>query len=246
MDQRIVRTVAIRDVALRRADDGSDDRILDAYAAVFDSPAEVFDWEGHYDEVIKRGAFRKTLNDLKGDRLTRLKVLFNHGKDIHGIPRAEFSLPIGTPISVKEDTHGLITSTRMARTDFTADIISLIEDQAIDAMSFTSIPVQSKTKAGAGRGGIDLIERLELRLVEYGPAVFPVYDDAVITGMRAQFLAEQVAGLDEGQRAELVRILTGGAPPAPTDQPALSPALLLAHQNRMRKSRATQPAAKVR
>src|SRR4030042_1917213 len=52
------RTFPLDTIEITRSGDG---RTVEAYAAVFDQPAEVHDRLGHYLEVISRSAFDKTL-----------------------------------------------------------------------------------------------------------------------------------------------------------------------------------------
>ena len=77
------------DFALVRSEDGGDGLTLEGYAAVFDSPTRIDSWEGQFDEVIQRGAFKKTLRE-------RTPVLqFDHGQ--HPLIG---SIPLGTIQSV--------------------------------------------------------------------------------------------------------------------------------------------------
>lgn len=56
-----------------RTEDTGDGLTLEGYAAVFNEAVEINNWEGHFNEVFARGAFKKTISE-------RMPVLqFDHG-----------------------------------------------------------------------------------------------------------------------------------------------------------------------
>ena len=82
---------------------------MTAYAAVFDSPASVYDPQfnpARHLESVGRSAFARALNAGAG---AKAKVLFNHGKTIDGTPSERFSMPMATPLEVRADGRGLLT-----------------------------------------------------------------------------------------------------------------------------------------
>lgn len=194
------RTFALEDIAIRSEGDG---RTVDAYAAVFNREAEIVDWDGHFLEVIRPGAFRKTIQENGG----RFKILFNHGRTIHGLSSERFGMPVGVPEDVHEDRRGLRTTYTLVKTELGDEVLELIRAGAIDAMSFSGRFMQSRfVKATAGRK-LDLVERTEIALREFGPVVFPAYKQAAIVGVRAEDLAAYVQTLDAEGRAELRTLL---------------------------------------
>lgn len=218
------RSFEVADLTIRSDGDG---RTVEALAAVYDTPASVRDAQGEYDEVIRPGAFRDA---IAGDNWRRVQVLYNHGLDAFGRSSDRFAMPIGTPLEIREDTRGLVTVTRYARTDLADEVLALIRDGAIRGQSFRGQWLRSTPASGffrPGRGGSrQLVERHDVSLLEYGPTPFPVYTAAAIVGVRS--LAEILDELSEEERSELRRILGEGTPTTPdldevtvaTDQPA--------------------------
>lgn len=220
------RAFPLEDIAIRADGTG---RTVEAYAAVFNRTSRVKDWYwlsddgydeyGVYDELIRSGAFTKTINERRLD----FQSLFNHGKSIHGMPSDRFSMPLGTPLEVKQDSKGLLTVTRYAKTPHADEVLELIDAGAIRSFSFGGKMINSKLTKATRQGDVDLVERLEISLKEYGPCVFPAYKDATIVGVRAEDLAAQLSQLSPEERRDLIRILdTGTQPEAGRQQPATS------------------------
>lgn len=192
-------------------------RTVTAYAAAFDSPAEVYDPQftpARHLETVARSAFKRALDNGAGGKA---KVLFNHGKTIDGTPSERYSMPIATPVSVKADGRGLLTVSRYLNTDLADEILEAIRGEALTAQSFRG-PVYQY----AERGG--LVELTECGLREYGPCPFPAYQGAEIVSIRsASDLMVAVAELTPEQRAELAALLTTDTPiegpdPAPATE----------------------------
>ena len=76
------RSIICEDIHVRQ--DGSG-RVVEAYAAVFNTRAEIHDHDGHYNEVLDPSSFNKTiaLRHQPG-KISGFQVLFNHGADISG------------------------------------------------------------------------------------------------------------------------------------------------------------------
>jgi HK97 family phage prohead protease len=198
-DQLIARSYPLADLVVRTEGDG---RTVDAYAAVFATPTEIRDFDGHYFEVIDRSAFDVTIR-----RGTKISVLFNHGTDIYGNASDRFSMPIGTPESITADARGLRTVTRIAQTPLGDEVLELMRSGAIDGFSFSGKPLRSQRVPAAKGDDLSTIVRQELALKEYGPAVFRAYDDARVLAMRSDELAEHLAQLPSDQLEELVGVL---------------------------------------
>lgn len=192
-------------------------RTVTAYAAVFDSPASVYDPQfnpARHLESVARSAFTRALNAGAG---SKAKVLFNHGKTIDGTPSERFSMPMATPLEVRADGRGLLTVSRYAATDLADEVLELIRNESVTGQSFRG-PVYNY----AERGGI--VELTECGLREYGPCPFPAYADAEIVSIRsATDLMVAVEELTPEQRAELARLLTS-SPDTPVEGPDAAPA----------------------
>jgi HK97 family phage prohead protease len=203
---------------------GGDGRTVEAYAAVFDVPTEIHDEHGHYTERIARSAFDRTLNGNAG---ARALCLYNHGMDLDGRPLAAAQVPLGTPLEIRADGHGLRTVTRYNRSEFADQVLESIKNEDIRAQSFRGRIYRSNPqRIPRVRPGQPLPEvtRTELGLRDYGPTPIPFYKDAAITAVRsAAGIIQDIAGLDEAERAELIRMLDptrAGDPGSATATPA--------------------------
>lgn len=98
---------------------------LEGYASVVDEPYEMYDWLGTYGEVVRPGAFTKTLSES-----APVQLLVNHG----GLSMAYTKA--GT-LRLAEDTTGLhiAADVNTDRTDV-ADMVHALADGAVDEMSF--------------------------------------------------------------------------------------------------------------
>ncbi|WP_435643870.1 phage major capsid protein [Streptomyces sp. H49] len=176
------RVFALDDIQIRAGGDG---RTVTAYAAVFDSPAEIHDQDGHYLEQISRTAFDKTLQERAG----RIGVFYNHARTLHGTPSEQGSVPIGTPIEPpRPDGRGLLTVTRYNKTPLADAVLEAIRNGDITGQSFTGRFYKSDPAGPylpARSGDLTLVTRKEIGLIEYGPTPIPAYADAEIVGVRA-------------------------------------------------------------
>lgn len=210
MKQRpeLVRSVPLIDYEIERGGDG---RTVTAYAATFDEPYEVVDFDGHYDEVINRTAFNRTL----GRGISAVQVLFNHGRTLAGTPSSEFSLPIAVPVEIKAEGKGLLTRSRYLTSPLADQILEMWREGAIRSQSFRG-PIFASRPARPGPNGRPIIERTALGLVEYGPAPFAVNTGADLVAIRS-LVDDRIALLDDlspEERAEMARRLTLDGPPA--------------------------------
>jgi HK97 family phage major capsid protein/HK97 family phage prohead protease len=180
-DQLHQRVFALDDISIRAGGDG---RTVTAYAAVFGSPAEIQDQDGHYLEQIARTAFDKTVRERAG----RVGVFYNHARTLHGTPSERGSVPIGTPLEIKPDGRGLLTVTRYNKTQLADDVLESIRNGDITGQSFTGRFIKSDPQGPylpQRSGQLTLATRQEIALVEYGPTPIPAYSDAAIVGVRA-------------------------------------------------------------
>lgn len=199
-----------------------DGRTVEAYAAIFDTPAEIHDAHGDYIEVVARSAFDRML-----DRWSKAKerpvVLYNHGFTMHGTPSDVYSVPIGVPLEIRTDQKGLFTVTRYNEGEDADRILRAINNKAITGYSFRGRIYQSTPNGRPGRAkpgmALPTITRTELGLTDFGPTPTPYYAGAAITAVRsATQLAAELEQLDREERAELIRMLA--ATPEPTQDSA--------------------------
>jgi HK97 family phage prohead protease len=189
-----MRLYPLEDMHIIRSADGGDGRTVEAFAAVFDDPAEIQDFEGHYIETIDRAAFNKVIADAsraRGGFPGSVKVLYNHGMTIQGTPSERFSMPIGVPVDIRAEQRGLLTRTRYNDTPLAEEILENIRSGSITSQSFTGRIVRSDPQLRRGdrhrpdsAGGLRTVRRTELGLREYGPVLWPAYTGAEILGVR--------------------------------------------------------------
>ena len=162
-------------VELRAGDDDSG-RTLVGYAAMFNEDTTINSWEGQFVERIAPGAFKRTLRN-NGDQI---KVLFNHGMD-----PSIGDKPLGRAKTMKEDKVGLFVEVPMSRTSYNDDLIELLNDGAIDGMSFRFSVVKEQWEEPTRKGDLPIRTIQEARLYELGPVTFPAYA-ATSAGVRGR------------------------------------------------------------
>lgn len=203
-DQFATRSFVLDDFAIRSDGEG---RTVQAYAAVFDTPAEIRDAEGHYTELLARGSFAQSIAEhASGTR--PLTVLFNHARTIDGTPDGTLSVPVGVPVVVREDSTGVYTETRYLNNPLADSVLDAIKQQAIRGQSFSGRFLTTKRVPSRTRGGLPTFTRTEVAMREYGPAVFPAYVAAKIVGTRSvQSWLDHMAELDPADLAALASAL---------------------------------------
>lgn len=216
---------------LTRAEGYGSGTVVEAYATVFDQPAEIRDGQGHYMEVIDRTAFDMTLARLArspGGIGRAVKVLYNHGKTAEGAPAPEFQVPIGVPVDIRPESRGLLTRTDYDTADaFTERILGKVKSGAINSYSFVGSIMRSDPdlrgpgdRYRARNGTLQTVRRMALGLREYGPVLWPAYSGAEILGVRMQLpgasFDEETPVLTEFEDDEPVseqeRSVTGSVP----------------------------------
>lgn len=191
---------------------GGSGREVEAYAAVFDTPAEIHDADGHYMERLAPTVFDKTI----AERGLRIPVFYNHARTLHGASSERGSVPIGTPLEIRADGRGLFTRTRYHRTPLADEVLEAIREGSIRGQSFSGRFLQSNPARVPRRrtgGELPTVTRTEIALTEYGPTPIPAYEGAEILGVRS--LLAGITGLSDEDRAELIRALTTSTTPAP-------------------------------
>lgn len=189
-----MRLYALEDIHILRSADGGDGRTVEAYAAVFDEPAEIQDHEGHYIEEIDRAAFNRAIDHAsraRGGFPGSVKVLWNHGRDLSGAASDRFSMPIGVPVDIRAESRGLLTRTRYSETPLADEVLENIRAGSITSQSFTGAIMRSTPQLRRGdrhrpdsAGNLKTVRRTELGLREYGPVLWPAYSGAEIMGVR--------------------------------------------------------------
>lgn len=219
--------LCIRSVEFHASDAATDGRTMEGYAAVFDSPTEINNWEGRFNETLSRGAFTKTLAERKP------VLQFDHGQDAR-----TGSVPIGAFTELREDDKGLYCQARLFDNPVVEPIRQAIEGGAVSGMSFRFKVNREEWRDNKGQlVKPDELGRLlyqpgsrgplnrnikELQLFEAGPVVFPAYSQTSV-GVRSlteeeiQSLAEEyAANMADEQRAmalvDAAAVAAGGDP----------------------------------
>lgn len=223
------RWYALEDIRIVRSADGGDGRTVEAYAAVFDSPAQIADHEGEYVEVIDRTAFNRALDHARRGRDGwNVRVLYNHGYTVQGTPSERFSIPIGVPVDIRPEQRGLLTLTRYNETPLGDEILEAVRSGSVTSQSFSGRIVRSDPTLKPGQryrpaaGRLPTVRRLELGLREYGPTPFPAYQDAEVLGVRMSTPRHDPDSEDEATRTTDSDDTGTGpdGPPAADDPPA--------------------------
>lgn len=185
----LLRTVPFTTIRDTNADDptANDGLNIEGYGAVFDSTTEINSWEGKFDEKIRKGAFRKTLNEQTP------RMQFDHGN--HPLLGG---LPLGRWTVAEEDTHGLHLVGRMFDNWIVQPFRDAIAEGAVDGMSFRFSVVRDEWRDiagkkitddtelfellyyGAGDRGPITRELIEVKCPEAGPVVWPAYSDTEV------------------------------------------------------------------
>lgn len=220
----VSRSYALEDLHVR-SDGGG--RIVEAYAAVFNTRTEIMDQDGHYHEELAPGSFARTI----GKRGLHFGVLFNHGLTVDGAPNPSATMPIGVPVEVRADDRGVFTATRYLDNPLADQVLDAIKQGAVRAQSFSGRFLKSARTRPASRGELPVITRHEVDMREYGPAVFAAYDGAAILGTRADSFVRALMAMPAERAVQFLQQFEGltTAPAAHTEAlrvgtPATGPA----------------------
>lgn len=187
---------------------GGDGRTVEAYAAVFNTPQEIYDEHGHYKENIIPTAFNRALSH---GVINRALCLYHHGMNVvDRKPNPLGQVPLGTPVDIRADRKGLLTVTRYNKSALAESVLESIRNGDIKGQSFRGpIYDSNPRKVPRVRRGeaIPTVTRTELGLQDYGPTPTPYYTDATIVAVRARDLFASMLELEEEERRELYRMM---------------------------------------
>jgi HK97 family phage prohead protease len=160
--------------------------VVEGYASVTDEPYEMWDWYGAYTEVIRAGAFAKTLAENPA-----VQLLLNHG----GLSMAYTK---AGSLTLAEDSTGLHMRAEVnpARGDV-QDMLAALSDGAVDEMSFAFRVPTGKSMWSPDYDERSIVEvdmhRGDVSVVNFGA------NPATAVGVRAQDFDR----LDEAAAREL-------------------------------------------
>ena len=168
-----------------------DDNKFEGYASYFNNIDS-------YDDIIERGAFKKTISENRG----RIKVLWQH----------DAAEPIGIPEEMVEDDNGLYVRAKISMTDTGKKAMTLIKDGVITEMSIGYDVMKDDYKM-MGNRRVRMLK--EVRLWEFSPVTFAANDKAKIMKMRS--LLENVKYDNMDSVLKYIKSLDN-QPPIGTDQ----------------------------
>jgi HK97 family phage prohead protease len=220
-----IRAVALDDIRIRSDGTG---RTVEAYAAIFDEPAEIVDADGHYYEVNHRTAFNRTISRHQG---AGFPVVYNHGMTLAGTASDRGSVPIGVSKEVRVDKRGVLTVSEYGTSELADEVLESIRMGAVKAQSYggrflKSTPDRPSRGYRALGGKLPTVTRLEVEMREFGPTPFPAFAGAAITGVRAQQVLGALLTAPASQRAALLEQLDRLTPhldEVDPDSPAIDP-----------------------
>lgn len=201
---------------------GVDGRTVTAYAATFGNEYPVVDHDGDYDETINRTAFNRHLSQ---HGIRNVTTVFNHGLTIWGTPSERFSQPLGAVLEAKPDGRGLLTVTRYDKTPWADEVLEMWRNGTVKAQSFRG-PIIRSAPRRRGDDGRTKIERLELGLIEFGPAPRVANVEAELVSLRSAMLLDQFSDLTDTEREQLRQLLDGTPnvdSPSTSDTPVVDP-----------------------
>lgn len=143
--------------------EGDDSPRIVGYAAKFNSPSGDL---GGFTEIIRRGAFAKTLQEAD------VRALWNHDSN-YVLGRSKS----GT-LRLSEDDEGLRIEIDPPETQWAQDLITSIDRGDVDQMSFAFRAIQDKW---TGTPEDPVRELLEVRLLDVSPVTYPAYEETEVS-----------------------------------------------------------------
>ena len=142
-------------------------RTIVGIAVPFDRPTAISEGSYRYEETFVRGAFARTISE-RGPK--GVKAMVMHQRQ---------TLPIGRAEVLREDPVGLYAELRVSKTEQGDEILELVKDGALDALSIGFQPDQDRWDARHSK-----VDRLSVKLREISVVDFPAYEGAVISAVR--------------------------------------------------------------
>lgn len=202
------RNLPFRDVELRAAANGSggDELTFTGYACITEVGYEMQDWLGPFTEVVRAGAFTKTLNEGAD-----VPFLVNHG----GLTLARTKS--GT-MQLAEDDTGLHVQAQLdPGSPHVAALRSAMDRGDVDEMSFAFWVTRQQWSPDFDQR--DILEvnlnKGDVSVVNYG-----ANPNTAGAQLNAREIAERAARLPEDEQRALYERLAARFTPAPADEPA--------------------------
>ena len=163
---------------------------IDDEAGTFTGYASVFNNLDDGGDIVTQGAFKKTIEE----RANRIKVVWQH----------DWSQPIGKPLEMAEDAHGLRVKAFISDTALGRDVRTLMRDGVISELSIGYDIVKDAWSEVEGRS-VHLLN--ELRLYEFSPVTLAMNDQAIITGVKGFNLGDPLEKLADYEPFDQIEII---------------------------------------
>jgi uncharacterized protein len=191
-------------------------KAVDQKARTFSGLAST--WERDLgNDIIHKGAFKKTLSDWRGSKSKTVPLLDSHD-------RYSVDSVLGKMIDASETNAGLEAEFEMRDTEKALEALKAVEDGFISGLSIGYEPVEYKYEKPEGGMPWDTIRHLtEVKLREVSLVVFPMNEGCRVdpSSVKSLIDAAKAGQLTDEQKAELLAFLqsaaaTSAAPAAPT------------------------------
>ena len=172
----------------QRSEDNTDTLLFTGYASVFDKPYGVRDSRGQYNETIKPGAFKKTLQEQDD-----VRFLVNHD----GIPLARTSS--GT-LELEEDDYGLFVRAELDPSNPTvAEVASAMKRGDLNEMSFAFAAIKDNFDQNGENREVN-----EARLFDVSVVTYPAnpWAGAKLRGIELENLHKELVEARSGDQAK--------------------------------------------
>lgn len=212
-----IRAVALDDIRIRSGGTG---RTVEAYAAIFDEPAEIVDQDGHYYEQNHKAAFSRSIQQHG----QVFPVVYHHGLTLAGTPSDRGSVPIGVSKEIRVDKRGVLTISEYGTSQLADEVLESIRMGGVKAQSYGGRFIRSDPQRPPGGfrpgpgGKLRTVTRMEVAMREFGPTPFPAFAGAAITGIRAQQVLGALLSAPAERRAALLDQLDHLATPLEDEQ----------------------------
>lgn len=222
LDIDVCRSIDVPTLVRAEGDDDADAPLgtLVGEFSLFDSWYEIASmWEGNFLERISPGAFKRTIRNRSGQ--SPVRVLLEHGFDPTVADK-----PLGVPRVLEERDAGVYAETPLLDTSYNRDLAPALAAGAYgQSFRFQVLRdewVEEPEPSDYNPKGIPERTVKEVRLIEFGPTVFPASPATnSTTGLRSSTDAfyEQLARRDTARYDAAVRTVRGLRSPASVTPP---------------------------
>lgn len=173
-----------RAVELRADAEGNDIGTMVGEFSVFNDWYEINSfWEGRFLERIAPGAFKRTINNRSGQ--SPVRVLLEHGYD-----PSVGDKPLGVPTTLDERSTGVYAETPLLDTSYCRDLAPALAagayGQSFRFRVMVDEWVEEPERSEHNPDGLPERTIKEVRLIEFGPTVFPASPSTnASTGLRS-------------------------------------------------------------